>query len=43
MKLIVHHFHAQPPHHGARYYLGLAALLLIPAAIYALVALWSKP
>jgi len=43
MKPIVHYFHTHPPHHGARYYLALAACLLMPAAIYTLVALWSKP
>lgn len=39
MKPIVHHFHAQPPHHGARYYFTLATCLVVSGVVYAVWAL----
>ncbi|WP_420992149.1 hypothetical protein ACKI2N_031285 [Cupriavidus sp. 30B13] len=39
MKQLTHHFHANPPHHGARYYMAIAACMLVPAAAY---LLWTS-
>ncbi|WP_302564900.1 hypothetical protein [Cupriavidus basilensis] len=39
MKPLVHHFHTDPPHHGTRYYLTIAACLLVPGLAYVLWAL----
>ncbi len=37
MKGVVHHFHSNPPHHGARYYLAVVGVILGVAAVYALI------
>ncbi|CAG2142223.1 hypothetical protein LMG31506_02635 [Cupriavidus yeoncheonensis] len=38
MKPPVHHFHSNPPHHGTRYYLALAGILLVVGAVYVLAS-----
>jgi len=34
MKFHIHPLYPHAPHHGARYYLALAAGLLLPAVVY---------
>ncbi|WP_269083389.1 hypothetical protein [Cupriavidus basilensis] len=41
MKPLIRHFHSNPRHHGTRYYLGLAACLLIPGLAYVLWTLMA--
>lgn len=44
MKPMIHHSHSKPPHHGMRYYLVIAAGLLVPALAYLLWQLMAaKP
>jgi hypothetical protein len=39
MKPIVHHFHSNPPHHGAKYYLAFAGAMLLVAVAYVIFTL----
>lgn len=36
MKPVIHHSHSESPHHGMRYYLAIAAWLLVPGLVYVL-------
>ncbi len=39
MKPDIHHFHANPPHHGAKYYLATVGAILVVATVYMITAL----